>query len=174
VHARIVPIVPIAEEHVASFRAALDGVARERRFLALLEAPPLGDVREFVLANLRAGNPQLVALDGDSVVGWCDIVRGTKPTYRHSGVLGMGVVHDWRRRGVGAALVAAALAAAKERGMTRVELTVRVDNLAAVGLYEKLGLVREGLLRRHMRVDGRYVDAHAMAWLAEGDTPEAP
>lgn len=36
--------VPIAEEHIAGFRAALDGVARERRFLIFLEAPPYEDL----------------------------------------------------------------------------------------------------------------------------------
>jgi ribosomal protein S18 acetylase RimI-like enzyme len=158
-------IVPIAEEHIASLRAALDSVARERRFLAMLEAPPLPDVRAFVLGNLSAGNPQFVALDGDSVVGWCDIVRGTRAAYRHSGVLGIGVREGWRGRGIGGALMTAALAAAAERGMTRVELTVRVDNRRAQVLYERLGFVREGLLRCHMRVDGECHDAYAMARL---------
>ena len=34
-------IVPITLEHVEGFHAALDAVSRERRWLAMVEAPPL-------------------------------------------------------------------------------------------------------------------------------------
>ena len=37
-------IVPIAEAHIAGFRDAVDVVARESKYLAFLEAPPLEDV----------------------------------------------------------------------------------------------------------------------------------
>ena len=50
-------------------------------------------------------------------------------------------------------------------GLTRIELTVRADNLNAKALYEKLGFVHEGLRRRAMRVDGAYFDSNAMALL---------
>jgi hypothetical protein len=36
-----VQIVPIEVKHIESFRRALDQVARERKYLAMLEAPPL-------------------------------------------------------------------------------------------------------------------------------------
>jgi hypothetical protein len=38
-------IISIAEEHIPGFRDALDVVAREKKFLAFLEAPPLEDTR---------------------------------------------------------------------------------------------------------------------------------
>ena len=41
-------MVPIADEHIAGFREAVDVVARERKYLAFLEAPPLDDVRRFL------------------------------------------------------------------------------------------------------------------------------
>jgi energy-coupling factor transporter transmembrane protein EcfT len=34
-------ILPITEEHIKSFRAAVDSVAREHKYLAFLEGPPL-------------------------------------------------------------------------------------------------------------------------------------
>lgn len=156
-------VVPIAEEHVEGFWAALDGVARERRYLAFLEAPDLASVRHFVLGNLRAGNPQLVAIAGGTVVGWCDVVAGSREVFQHSGVLGMGVVEGFRGRGIGRALIEATLARAWERGLTRVELTVRCDNERARRLYERVGFAHEGRLRHHMRVDGAYHDADLMA-----------
>ena len=41
-----------------AFRAAVDAVARERKYLALLEAPPIEQVRAFVKRNVELGYPQ--------------------------------------------------------------------------------------------------------------------
>jgi RimJ/RimL family protein N-acetyltransferase len=161
-------IVPMAEEHVESFWAAVDSVAREHRYLAFLEGPPLQSTREFVASNLQEDNPHLVALVGDSVVGWCDVVRHTaRPVFRHGGVLGIGVVRDHRGQGIGPALLEAAIAAAQTRGITRIELVVRDDNVRARKLYERFGFVHEGRLRRHMWVDGEFHDSFQMALLLE-------
>ena len=42
-----VRIVPTAEFHIPGLHAALDEVAKERRYLAFLGAPPLAATREF-------------------------------------------------------------------------------------------------------------------------------
>ena len=57
-------IVPISQDHIESFHRALDFVARERRYLAFLEAPPLEETRAYVLNNIAKGYPQLVVLSG--------------------------------------------------------------------------------------------------------------
>lgn len=158
-------VVAIAEEHIDGFRAALDSVAREHRFLALLEAPPLEAVREFVRENIRSGHPQFVALAEGMVVGWCDVVPKARPALRHSGVLGMGVVGTHRGRGIGTALIDATLKAARAGGLARIELTVRTDNDRAKALYERFGFVVEGVCRRHMRIHGAYQDSFLMATL---------
>jgi ribosomal protein S18 acetylase RimI-like enzyme len=156
-------VVPIAEEHIDGFRAALDSVARERRFLSFLEAPPPEAVRKFVRENLAERAVQLVALEEERVIGWCDVLPKPRPTLRHSGVLGIGVVAAHRHRGIGRALLGAALQAARSRGLSRIELTVRVDNDVARRLYERFGFVIEGLCRRYTLVDGEYHDSHLMA-----------
>ncbi len=51
-----------------------------------------------------------------------------------------------RGRGLGAALIADAEAAAGHRGLARLSLEVRDDNLPAVGLYERLGYEFKGRL----------------------------
>jgi RimJ/RimL family protein N-acetyltransferase len=157
--------VSISEEHIEGFRHALDSVARERRYLALFEAPPLRDVRAFVLYNIQAGIPQFVALEEANVVGWCDVLPKPQPAFRHTGVLGMGVVAAWRGRGIGSRLLQVALQAAWQREMTRLELTVRVDNERARRLYERFGFKVEGRCRRHMLMNGRYEDGYLMALL---------
>ena len=77
-----IEIVPIQRRHVAGFRAVLDSVARERRHLALLEAPAAAQVRRFVLGNIKSGHAQFVALDGEQLVGWCDVIPKAQATLR--------------------------------------------------------------------------------------------
>ena len=158
-------IVPIAERHIGGFRNALDGVARELRFLAFLEAPPLEAVTEFVRENIRSEHPQFVAIAEDTVIGWCDVLPKPRPALRHSGVLGMGVVDNCRGRGIGTDLIATTLQAAQAKGLTRIELTVRTDNHRAKALYERFGFAVEGVCRRHMRIDGVYHDSFLMSVL---------
>ena len=74
-----VEIVPITQDHIESYHRALDFVARERRYLSFLEAPPLESMRAFVLNNIEQGYPQLVAVSAGQVVGWCDVVPKPKP-----------------------------------------------------------------------------------------------
>ncbi len=160
-----VEIVPIERCHIAAFREVLDGVAREGRYLAFLEAPPLPRVRRFVLDRQRRGAAHLVALDADQLVGWCDVTPKEHRPLRHSGVLGMGVAASHRARGIGSRLLTATLAAAAAAGLTRIELMVRADNRRAIALYERFGFVTEGLCRRYLCIDGESFDARLMARL---------
>jgi RimJ/RimL family protein N-acetyltransferase len=160
-------IIPIAEEHIESFRDCVGEVARERQYLAMLEAPPLEQSRTFVLGQIQAKAPHFVAIAEDAVVGWCDVIAKPRETLSHSGTLGMGVRAAFRGRGIGKALMEATLAGARRCGFTRVELTVRVDNARARRLYERVGFKLEGTCRNHIRVDGRYYDSYLMAILLD-------
>jgi RimJ/RimL family protein N-acetyltransferase len=143
-----VVIVPIRKAHIASFRERLDAVSRERRYLAFLEARPSPAIRRFVSGNIRAGNPQFVALKEGRVVGWCDICRMDRPVYRHVGILGMGNLKEFRGQGLGRRLILATLERARGIGIERVELTVYASNKRAIRLYKSAGFVREGIKRK--------------------------
>jgi RimJ/RimL family protein N-acetyltransferase len=160
-------VVPIAEEHIEGFHAALDSVCRERRYLLFLQAPPLEETRGFVHRNIRKGYPQNVATAGDQVVGWCDVLPIERPTRAHNGVLGIGIVAGFRGKGIGTALMRATLDRARAAGLTRIELSVREDNRSAAALYEKFGFVAEGTQRKAILVDGRYENLLTMALLLD-------
>ena len=51
------------------------------------------------------------------------------------------------------------------KGLERIQLAVRADNYRAKALYERLGFVGEGLLRRDFCVDGQYFDGYIMVLL---------
>ncbi|MGY4475961.1 N-acetyltransferase family protein [Bradyrhizobium sp. USDA 3364] len=162
-----VDIVPIREEHAEGFHRTLDVVARERRYLSFLEAPPIEMTRAFVRDNIDNGFPQLVALANGEVVGWCDVRRKARPIHAHVGVLGMGLLPAFRGQGLGLRLIQQALAASKRFGFRRVELTVRAENANAVALYRKAGFELEGHLRDDVCVDGVYSDLLVMGVLLE-------
>ena len=160
-----VEIVPIREEHTEGFHRTLDFVARERRYLSFLEAPPLESVRAFVRENIDNGFPQLVALAEGEVVGWCDVRRKARPIHAHVGILGMGLLPAYRGRGLGLTLIQRTLAAARQSGFHRVELTVRPENANAAALYRKVGFELEGRLRDDVQIDGVYSDLLVMGML---------
>ena len=153
----------MAPEYIESLHRALDAVARERKYLTLLEAPPLPETREFVLNTIEKGDPQFVALANGEVVGWCDIRRHGFPAHAHRGTLGMGIIPAYRGQGLGLRLLKTTLERAGAAGLVRIELAVYVDNARAIALYDKAGFVREGLVRDAVLVDGQYRDAFAMA-----------
>jgi ribosomal protein S18 acetylase RimI-like enzyme len=131
----VIRVVPIEERHIAGFHQAL----------------------------VRNGVPQIVALDGEVVVGWCDICPSGKPAFSHCGTLGMGVLPAYRHQGLGTRLLAAAMARARESGLERVELEVYESNAPAIALYRKLGFQQEGRKVRSCRIDGVYENDLLMA-----------
>jgi ribosomal protein S18 acetylase RimI-like enzyme len=158
-----IEIVPIAQHHIDGFHRALDIVARERRYLAFLEAPPIEATRAFVLNNIKRGYPQFVAVLAGEVVGWCDVTPLDRPSLAHRGVLGMGLLPRFRGHGIGTKLIQSALIAARAFGLRRVELTVREHNTGAFELYKKIGFEIEGVQRDASLVDGVYEDVVCMA-----------
>jgi putative acetyltransferase len=107
----------------------------------------------------------LVACVGDEVVG--EISLHASPTrwrMRHVASIGMAVRDDWQGKGVGTALIEAALDLADNwLGLTRIELSVYTDNTAGVALYKKFGFEVEGTHRRYALRNGEYVEAYSMA-----------
>lgn len=162
-----ISIVPIAESHAEGFHACLDAVAREKKFLAQVEALPLERIQSFVRESVTSGAAQFVAVDGTLVVGWCDIFPAWAHAIKHCGSLGMGLLPDYRGRGIGQQLLSACLAKARANGVTRVELEARADNERAINLYERMGFVREAVKRRAMRFEGVYYDAVQMSLIFE-------
>jgi len=163
-----IEVVTTTPDHIEGFYKALDTVAMERRYLTMLEAFPLPETREFVLNMIKQGNPHVVATVENRVVGWCDVSRHFFPSHAHRGTLAMGIIPEYRGRGLGNRLIAAALVQARQAGLIRIELSVHSDNPQAIGLYEKVGFVREGVQRRSVLIDGRFIDTVNMALMLDG------
>jgi putative acetyltransferase len=109
----------------------------------------------------------LACVDGE-VVGQIGLNTTQRPRRRHVASIGMAVRDDWQGKGVGSALMQAAIDLAERWiDITRLELEVYTDNAPAIALYKKFGFEIEGTLRKMALRDGAYVDAYAMARLRE-------
>jgi ribosomal protein S18 acetylase RimI-like enzyme len=98
----------------------------------------------------------IIAVAGTEVVGSVHVDRS-----RHGfGEVGMAVAREWRGRGVGSALLAAAIDWARERGLHKLSLSVFPHNTAAIALYRKFGFVEEGRrVKQYRRSSGELWDA---------------
>lgn len=76
---------------------------------------------------------------------------------------------QYHRQGMGAALLYSLLATARDRGLERATLEVRVSNQAAISLYEKFGFKTAGRRRRYYQNNGE--DA-LILWLGGIHKPE--
>ena len=154
-----------------SARSCLDIVARERRWLGLLEAPTIEQMRTYLTTTHVI---HLVAMNRDLVAGWCDVMPKPHEGMRHRGKLGMGLLPDHRGRGLGRRLLEETLRTARDAGITRVELEVFASNTAAIKLYQRLGFVHEGRKRAARILDGRTEDTLCMGLVdspREADLP---
>jgi putative acetyltransferase len=126
-----------------------------------LPTPPLSQWQK------RLESSDVVALVAEVdglLVGQISLHMEPNPRRKHVAGIGMGVRDDWAGKGVGSALMAAALDLADNwLNLHRIELTVFVDNDAALALYRKFGFEQEGLARGYAFRQGEYVDALYMA-----------
>ena len=89
----------------------------------------------------------LVALDGDSVVGYV----GSQTVLGETDMMNIAVHPDYRRQGIAENLVSTLVEALREKGNHSLMLEVRVSNKPARTLYEKLGFQQVGLRKNYYR-----------------------
>lgn len=149
------------------FAALRDIYAQPRAWQWTLQMPlPSAEQWRQRLANSSPNRHALAACVNDRVVGNLGLMLEASPRRRHVAGIGMGVHDDFAGRGIGQALMDAALDLADNwLGLSRVELTVFTDNDRAIRLYERCGFVTEGRYRRFAMRHGVLVDALAMARL---------
>jgi len=89
----------------------------------------------------------LVAVAGGEVVGSIHVGAST----HGFGEIGMAIARERRGRGVGSALMAAAIDWARAEGLHKLSLGVFAHNAAGIALYRKYGFVEEGRRVKHYR-----------------------
>ncbi len=143
--------------YAESFCAAVDLVAKERKYLASTSGFPLETTKSFVESIIDNNFAQYFAIQNGNVVGWCDVLPKPFEGLNHVGTLGMGVLSKYRGKGIGKQLLQTAIHHAHTKNsIEKVELEVFSSNTSAVELYKKYGFVIEGERVKARKLDGQY------------------
>jgi len=113
----------------------------------------------------RSGAAPTPRMPGEPLSGFIGAQRRQGQRNRHVLHLVLAIRLSRTGRGGGRALLEAIERHAASEGVSRLELTVMVDNARAIRLYEGAGFEREGLHRRTVRLTDGWRDEYAYAKL---------
>ena len=161
-------IRPMADEDLDAVMVLRAVVAGEGRWIgAELPLDEEGD-----RARLRPGRPGTGAFVAIAADGTLIANLGIELAPYGVAHLGMCVADGWRGRGVGRALLTEAIDWGRTAGAHKVDLQLWPHNDAARRLYEGMGFVQEGYLRRHYtRKTGELWDAVIMGLVLDEERP---
>ena len=95
-------VIPISEEYIESLYRCIKSVANERKYLGYVEPPSLESTRESIIEDIQLNTPRYIAIKGDTVVGWCEVLPNIREGFRHCGLLeSMGISAAYRGNGIG-------------------------------------------------------------------------
>ena len=136
-----VDVRPAISPDAAAIAALLIGGSRDP---TVEDAAPLTPYREAIERIRAQGGEVLVAVDGDQVVGVCQLLDLAHLQHRGGHVAEIESVHvaaERRGEGIGSKMLDAAVAWASSRGCYRVQLTSHVERADAHRFYSSNGFV---------------------------------
>jgi L-phenylalanine/L-methionine N-acetyltransferase len=86
----------------------------------------------------------------------------------HTAYLGGVAIHpEYAGKGYGRQMLQEIIEMGRRQNLKRIELSVATFNDTAIHLYEKVGFVKEGVLRRYTWLvsEGQYIDEYMMSYL---------
>jgi len=89
-------IIYSAITYLESFNKAVDSVARERKYLATVNGFTMDETKNFVNYVINNNYAQYFIIYENEVRGWCDIIPKSIPEFSHVGVLGIGILPEYR------------------------------------------------------------------------------
>jgi ribosomal protein S18 acetylase RimI-like enzyme len=104
-----------------------------------------------------------LATVGDEVIGWVHLDAPEQDKLDHTAEMTVGVVPDYRGRGVGGRLMDRGVRWAREHGYEKLYNSVPSTNQRAIDWLETRGWEVEAVRENHYRVGGEYVDEVMMA-----------
>ncbi len=159
--------IHVRRAHPGDAEAIMAAFSSPRAMAGTLQLPyPSAELWRKRIADQGPEDFLLVAEVKGQVVGNLGLHPAGRARRRHAASVGMAVRDDFQNRGVGTALLRAAIEVADHwLNYLRLELTVYTDNAPALALYRKFGFVVEGTLVDYAFRNGRYVDTYMMARL---------
>ena len=110
-------------------------------------------------------NIALLAESQSEIIGFLDFSAGRRQRIAHTGEFGMSVKREYRRSGIGSALLDSLIEWTKSNPkIEKINLQVHATNDRAISLYKSKGFVIEGTRRAELKYgEDHYVDSILMA-----------
>ncbi len=123
--------------------------------------PTLEDQQNRIQQYQKSDSALLLLIEDEGkIVGNIEFSAHQKKRIQHQGEFGMGILEEYRNKGIGSILVYQLLTwAQRNPKIEKVCLSVFENNQAAIHLYQKFGFMEEG--RQHKAIkqyDGNYID----------------
>jgi L-amino acid N-acyltransferase YncA len=125
--------------------------------LATFETSPRG--LEEISSWVEDGQPFIVAIDNDQVVGWARAgAYSDRCVYQGVGEHAVYVHPHARGRGLGRTLLTELCAESERRGLYKLTSRVFTDNEPSRAAHRAAGFEEVGIQRRHGKLDGHWKD----------------
>ena len=150
-----------------AFLTFLNQLDRETKFM-LYEPGERKANEENLRSKIEETNKDsllLVAENEDKIVGFLSADRGHSNRIKHSAYIVIGILKDFRGKGIGNKFFEELDKWAIQSWVLRLELTVMKNNGNAIRLYEKVGFKIEGVKEKSCLVDGVFIDEYYMSKL---------
>jgi RimJ/RimL family protein N-acetyltransferase len=124
----------------------------------------LDQEEEYLAAQQRRSNAiHLLGLIDQKIVATLSFAGGGRQRIKHTGEFGMSVLKEHWNKGIGTTMLSTFLTWCRgTKEIRKVNLRVRVDNRAAIHLYEKMGFKHEGRISREFQIEGQFFDTFCM------------
>lgn len=106
----------------------------------------------------------LVAEFENQIIGNLDITGNSRIIMQHTGVIGMGMLTEWRNSGLGTELLKCSIEWAKQNPILELLwLQVYTENVLGMNLYKKMNFVENGIIKNFFKHNGIYYDNLTMS-----------
>lgn len=129
-------------------------------------SPALAEIEAEIDRVKDSGTDLILVAEAETeLIGFVTIRGATLRRTRHSAGVFLAVRKSHWRKGVARRMLKAATAWAKSSPLSRLEMSVAVENVAAVKLYQEQGFAIEGTRRCAVRIGTVSYDDHIMSLL---------
>ena len=106
----------------------------------------------------------LVAEYENEIIGNIDITGSSRIIMQHTGVIGMGMLKEWRNSGLGTELMKHSINWSKENPILEILwLQVYCENELGLSLYRKMNFKDNGIIKNYFKLNGKYYDNLTMS-----------
>lgn len=144
--------------------AVLQKIASERVYSAIDEPWTVPQERGYLDSLSPREAVHVATTESGEIIGFqsLDLWAPTIRSMAHVCQVGTFLLPEWRRHGVGTALLRTALQFARDAGYSKIVIQVRASNRSAQAFYRRLGFQECGRFTKHVRIDGEEDDVILM------------